>query len=125
VTQASASDAITAVFNIRDVFLLVFAVYARAVARDKTGTVAQVGNVSLRNGEHGDMVGNALFESSKPLCGVGRRLQRFFNASHALGKKINAAANPSESDHKSDKQNARIEQRSHSYRWIKGHSCIS
>jgi hypothetical protein len=78
------------------------------MARDEALTAPQVGDVFLDSGNAPTVIGDPLFVDGKALLKIARVFKRVLHRFKALGKKINAPANPSESDHKSDKQNGGI-----------------
>jgi hypothetical protein len=47
--------------------IAVFAVYALAMARDEAFATPQIGYVPLGSGEHGNVIGNALFNGGEAL----------------------------------------------------------
>jgi hypothetical protein len=91
------------------------------MARDEAFATPQIGYVALGSSKHGNVIGNALFNGCEALIVIGAVFNRSFNRAHALGKKIDPAANPDESAHKSDKQNGCIEDGSESYSRVKCH----
>jgi hypothetical protein len=78
------------------------------MARDEALAAPQVGDVFLNRGDAPAVVGDPLLINREALFEIARVLKRVLNRLKALGKKIDAATNPSESDHKSDKQNGGI-----------------
>jgi len=78
------------------------------MARDEALAAPQVGDVFLNRGDAPAVVGDPLLIDGEALFKVACVFKRVLNRLKALGKKINTAANPSESDHKSDKENGGI-----------------
>jgi hypothetical protein len=78
------------------------------MARDEALATPQVRYVLLDGSNAPSVIGNALLIDSEALFEIPGVFKRVFNRFKTLGKKINPAANPSESDHKSDKENGGI-----------------
>jgi hypothetical protein len=92
---------------------LVFAVYALAMALDEALATPHVGDVLLCGREHPNVVGKSFLGRGEATVKVSMVPDCFLHRLNPLRQHVKATANAGKSDHKSDKQNAGIEDSSH------------
>src|SRR5437899_1595021 len=104
--------------------MTVLTVYGAATPRDESFSATKIGHVPLDICEHLGVVCKALFKRGETVPRIRIIFEVFFDRFHAKRKEVHPTPNTSESDHKSDKENASIQESSKGNGGVESH-CLT